>query len=508
MIDLRFYWALLIRRLPIMLALFIICAAFGAVSAIRAPSTYTTSARLLVENPQILQQETNSRNDTTAQGLDVIEQQLLTRANLIDIANKLNVFPDAPGLTVDERLQQMRAATSIRRTSGANQATLMTVSFTSPNPRIAASVVNELTTLILSANTRNRVGVAEERLQFFQQEVERLSADLDQQNARILEFKQGNSQSLPENLTYNQNRQSLLQERISRLESELSSLQTQRQDMVRLFEETGNIRQTAQPQTVEEQQLAQLRAELSGVLSVYAEDSPRVTSLRNRIAAAERQLQAQTTGTAGGADSETTILDVSLSQIDTRMTALQTELDQANAELATVQAAVSATATNSITLGALERDQANIQARYNAAVADLSQARTVERIEASSQGQRISVLEAASVPNQPSGPNRKKIAAMGVGLGVGLAGGFFVLMEILNNAVRRPGELRSRFQITPLAVIPYIETRQERRHRRTVTLALIAAVMVLIPLGLVALHTQYMPLDVLAQKVVTRLGLG
>lgn len=508
MIDLRFYWALLIRRLPIMLALFIICAAFGAVSAIRAPSTYTTSARLLVENPQILQQETNSRNDTTAQGLDVIEQQLLTRANLIDIANKLNVFPDAPGLTVDERLQQMRAATSIRRTSGANQATLMTVSFTSPNPRIAASVVNELTTLILSANTRNRVGVAEERLQFFQQEVERLSADLDQQNARILEFKQGNSQSLPENLTYNQNRQSLLQERISRLESELSSLQTQRQDMVRLFEETGNIRQTAQPQTVEEQQLAQLRAELSGVLSVYAEDSPRVTSLRNRIAAAERQLQAQTTGTAGGADSETTILDVSLSQIDTRMTALQTELDQANAELATVQAAVSATATNSITLGALERDQANIQARYNAAVADLSQARTVERIEASSQGQRISVLEAASVPNQPSGPNRKKIAAMGVGLGLGLAGGFFVLMEILNNAVRRPGELRSRFQITPLAVIPYIETRQERRHRRTVTLALIAAVMVLIPLGLVALHTQYMPLDVLAQKVVTRLGLG
>jgi len=507
-IDLRFYWALLIRRLPIMLALFIICAAFGAVSAIRAPSTYTTSARLLVENPQILQQETNSRNDTTAQGLDVIEQQLLTRANLIDIANKLNVFPDAPGLTVDERLQQMRAATSIRRTSGANQATLMTVSFTSPNPRIAASVVNELTTLILSANTRNRVGVAEERLQFFQQEVERLSADLDQQNARILEFKQGNSQSLPENLTYNQNRQSLLQERISRLESELSSLQTQRQDMVRLFEETGNIRQTAQPQTVEEQQLAQLRAELSGVLSVYAEDSPRVTSLRNRIAAAERQLQAQTTGTAGGADSETTILDVSLSQIDTRMTALQTELDQANAELATVQAAVSATATNSITLGALERDQANIQARYNAAVADLSQARTVERIEASSQGQRISVLEAASVPNQPSGPNRKKIAAMGVGLGLGLAGGFFVLMEILNNAVRRPGELRSRFQITPLAVIPYIETRQERRHRRTVTLALIAAVMVLIPLGLVALHTQYMPLDVLAQKVVTRLGLG
>lgn len=431
----------------------------------------------------------------------------MTRANLIDIANKLNVFRNDPGMSVDERVNRMRASSAIRRSSGANQATLMVVSFTSPNPRVAADVVNEFTTLILSANTRNRVGLAEERLDFFQQEVERLSADLDQQNAQILTFKRENANALPENLTYNQNRQSLLQERISRLESEIASLQTQRQDMVRLFEETGSIRQTAVPQTPEEQQLAQLRAELSGVMSVYAEDSPRVTALRNRIAAIERIVQAQT----GGADEQAsgnTLLDVNLSQIDTRLGALESELRQANAELETVQVAVSATATNSIALGALERDQANIQARYNAAVAELSQARTAERIETSSRGQRISVLEAANVPNQPSGPNRKKIAAMGIGLGLALAGGFFLLMEVLNNTIRSPGELRSRFQITPLAVIPYIETRQESRRRRTVALSLIAAVLILIPLGLAALHTQYMPLDVLAEKVVMRLGLG
>ncbi|MBU2958948.1 lipopolysaccharide biosynthesis [Paracoccus sp. 1_MG-2023] len=505
MFDLRFYWSLLIRRLPVMLALFIICASFGAVSAIRAPATYTTAARLLVEDPQIVQED--SRDGSSGQALDVIEQQLMTRANLIDIANKLNVFSGAPDMSVDERVSRMRSSSSIRRSSGANQATLMEVSFTSPNPRTAAAVVNEFTTLILSANTKNRVGLAEERLAFFQQEVERLSADLDQQNAQILGFKRENANALPENLTYNQNRQSLLQERISRIESEIASLQTQRQDMVRLFEETGSIRQTGQPQTPEEQQLAQLRAELNGVLSIYAEDSPRVRALRNRIATTESLVQAQT-GNDPAQETGNTLLNVNLSQIDTRLTALESELRQANSELDVVQAAVSATATNSIALGALERDQANIQARYNAAVADLSQARTAERIETSSRGQRISVLEAANVPNQPSGPNRKKIAAMGIGLGLALAGGFFVLMEILNNTIRRPGELSARFQITPLAVIPYIETREEGRKRRRVTLTAIAAVLILIPLGLAALHTQYMPLDVLTQKVVTRLGLG
>ena len=202
------------------------------------------------------------------------------------------------------------------------------------------------------------------------------------------------------------------------------------------------------------------------------------------------------------------LLDVNLSQIDSRVNTLTNERDQANAELETLSASISATAANAIALGALERDQQNIQARYNAAVASLDQARQVERVETSAQGQRITVIEAASVPGQPSGPNRKKIALAGIGLGLGLAGGFFVLMELLNNAIRRPAELRSRFQITPLAVIPYIEGRSERRRRQAVRLAAILAVVIVIPLGLWAIHTQYMPLDVLAQKIVTRLGLG
>lgn len=505
MIDLRFYWTLLMRRLPVMLALLIICSAFGAVSAIRAPSTYTTSAKLLVEGPQISQGRDPA--GSPAESLDIIQQQLLTRANMIDIANKLNVFRREPGLTVDEKVEQMLRNISIRRSTGRDQATLMTVSFTSTDPRIAAGVVEELTTLILSANSRNRITLAEERLQFYQQEVDRLSADLDRQNARILEFKQQNANALPENLRYSQERQSLLQERISRLETEIANLQSQREDMVRLFEQTGNIRQPSTPRTPEEQQLAALRAELNSLLGVYAEGSPRVTALRNRIAAAERAVQAQV-GSAEVEDTGNSMLDVSLSQIDSRIEAAQKELAQSNAELERLQENIAATAANAIALGALERDQANIQARYNAAIANLGEARTAERIETSARGQRITVVEAANVPSRPSGPNRKKIAAMGVGLGLGLAGGFFVLMELLNNSIRRPAELRSRFQVTPLAVIPYIETRQERRRRQMVGLSMILAVLIVIPLGLWAVHTQYMPLDILAQKIVNRLGLG
>lgn len=506
MIDLRFYWSLLLRRLPVMLALFIVCAVVATVWAVRAPSTYSTSARLLVENPQILEQRNAPRDASASETLQVIEQQLLTRANLIDIANKLNVFPAGDGLSVDQKVQQMRARTTIRRTAGRDEATMMTVSFVSPSPRVAAAVVNEYTTLILSANTRNRVGIAENRLTFFQQEVDRLSQDLDQQNARILEFKRQNAEALPETLPYRQDRQSLLQERIARLESDIAGLQTQRADMVRLFEQTGSIQASGVPQTPQQQQLAALQAELNGLLGVYAEGSPRITSLRNRIATAQRQVEAE--GGAAENSSGSTMLDLNLSQIDSRVSAAQAELAQVNTEMNGLMTSINATAANSIALGALERDQANIQNAYNLAVGNLDQARQAERVESSAQGQRITVIESANVPNQPSGPNRSKMALAGVGLGLGLAGGFFALMELLNNTIRRPAEMRSRFQITPLAVIPYIETRQERRRRQSVGLALILAVLIIIPLGLWAVHTQYMPLDILAQKVVSRLGLG
>lgn len=506
MIDLRFYWSLLMRRLPVMLALFLICSVVGVVSAIRAPSTYSTSARLLVENPQIL--DSRDGNASAGEMLQVIEQQLLTRANLIDVANKHNAFGAGNTLSTDERVAQMRASTNIRHTAGRDQATMMTVGFTSPSPHVAAAVVNEFTTLIMGASTRTRVGLAENRLSFFQQEVARLAEDLDQQNARILEFKRTNANALPENLRYRQDRQSLLQERVSRLESDIAMQQAQREEIVRLFEQTGSMPVVSTPQTPEQQRLATLQSELNGILGVYAEGSPRVQALRNRIASAQQAVEAQAGSPAGADNSGNSLLDINLSQIDSRIATMRKELTQANQELETLATSINATAANAIALGALERDQRNIQSRYNAAVTSLDQARQVERVETSSQGQRITIIESANVPSQPSGPNRKKIAVTGVGLGLALAGGFFALMELLNNTLRRPAELRSRFQITPLAVIPYIEGRRERRRRQSLLLSAILAVLIVIPAGLWAIHVHYMPLDTLAQKVINRLGLG
>ena len=46
-LDFRFYWALLLRRMPVMLLFVLVCSGLGVVTALQLPEPYTTSARLL-----------------------------------------------------------------------------------------------------------------------------------------------------------------------------------------------------------------------------------------------------------------------------------------------------------------------------------------------------------------------------------------------------------------------------------------------------------------------------
>ncbi len=77
----------------------------------------------------------------------------MTRANLIDIANKFKVFGDNPNMSPDEIVAQMRAKTEMR---SKGRPLVMTIGFSAAEPRTTANVVNEYITLILDANVKLR----------------------------------------------------------------------------------------------------------------------------------------------------------------------------------------------------------------------------------------------------------------------------------------------------------------------------------------------------------------
>ena len=146
--------------------------------------------------------------------------------------------------------------------------------------------------------------------------------------------------------------------------------------------------------------------------------------------------------------------------------------------------------------------------QYQQATRDLAAARTGDQIEAQSRGQRIAVVEQATVPRAPTSPPRKKIAAAGVAGGIGLGAAFVVLIEMLNRSIRRPADLTNRLGITPFVSIPYIRTRRQTLTRRSIIITALIFVTVGIPVGLYLVHLLYLPMDLLIEKGLEKTGLS
>ena len=513
-LDIRFYWWLIVRRMPMMALFVLLCGGLGVIAALKLPETFSTSARLLVEAPQISDDLVASTVRTDAiEQLDVIEQRLMTRANLVDIANRANVFEDIRGMDPDAVVTAMREATRIRRSAGRDQATLMTIGFEARSGAIAQAVVNEYVTLVLQANVDFRLSRAESTLDFFEEEVRRIGAELDQESVEIVTFRSANAEALPEDQSFRMTRQTLLQERLSRLERDLAAAEAQRRDIVAIFETTGSLGPAGlRPATAEESQLLVARAELEQLRAEYDETNPRIVRLRNRVdrleAIVAAQVAAQVPAGDGATSPEEAMLAATLSEIDNRVEGMSQELEETRAEIGQLAAAIVASSANGIQLAALERDYEATQMRYAAAVENLNAARLGERIETTAQGQRITVIENANVPSQPTGPDRVRIIAMGLAAGLGLAGGWFVLLELLNRAIRRPAEIRSRFGITPIAAIPYMESRGRRLARRAGLATAMLVVVAGVPAALWYVDQTYLPLDIVVQRGLDRRGRG
>lgn len=517
--ELRFYWALLLRRLPVMILFVLLFSGVGIIAALKLPDVYSTTARLLVEEPLIPDNMVASTVRTSAiEQLAIIEQRLMTRANLIDIANKFDVYEDIREMEPDTVVAAMRAATRIRRPRAgrsSDRATLMAISFESWSPQVAAAVVNEYVTLVLQENARFRADRAENTLEFFEQEVERLNNDLDQQSAAIALFKAENANALPDEQQFRIGRQTLLQERLAELERDVRTIEQRRETILQSFENTGRLAQgDGGPQRSSyEEELIIAQAELANLRNDYGDENPRVIRLEARIERLEAIISAQSSANAlvnveGETSAQQTLLDATLAEIDSELEARQTAIDSTTNELEALVQNISQSASNAIQLAELERDYEITQTRYNSAVTNLNTARLSERIETTAQGQRITVVENANVPRVPSGPDRTLIGTAAIAVGAGLAIGYFFLLEVLNRYIRRPSELVERFQAEPIATIPYMESRKERIMRRSGMVTATLAVLVAVPAGLWYVDTYYMPLELVVQRGLDTLGLS
>lgn len=514
--DLRFYMSLLIRRLPLVLATAATVFAMAVVVASVMPKLYRASAKILVEAPQIPSELARSSVTIGAiEQLQVLQQQIITRKNLVELADRLGIYADSEVKPADDDIvADMRSRITFEElaftTSSRDQnTTIFDISFTGRDPVLAATIANEITSMLVDRNQRQRTARAGNTLQFFNQEVARLGTELNKLEADILKFKTENKDTLPDSVEFRRIQQNSLQERLVSLEREESELRSRRSALIATYTNTGRL-SDALPLTPEQQMLADLNRALAEQLALFSESSPNVAALRKRIATLQSRLPSVSVKDVAKEDKERSAdetatfgLDLQLSDIDERLQAIERERADATRRIDELTRSITATPASETVLNALERNRENIQTQYNAAIARRAEASTGEQIEMRSDGGRLTLIEAATPPLDPINPRRGRVILLGAPVGVALGLGLVVLLEFLNRTVRRPSDIAKLLQTQPLATIPDIRTagdvRAASRKQRIAALVSAGAV----PAGLLLIHHFVMPLHLVIEKLIS-----
>lgn len=515
--DPQFLLGALKRRWWLILLPAVIITPLVAGIAYILPATYQSTARILVESAQI---PDNLAQSTVRVGIDqrvaLIEQRLMTRENLLDLARRFNITQTTGPMSPTETVNFMRGATSIRgvRYTQGGPVSGVNISFTSSNPVLAAQVANEFLELLLQQNIAQRTGRALQTSDYFRQETERLATELAEREAALTQFKIENDAALPESLPFRREELARLQQQVFERELQAVALQEQKKQIVEAMQR-GDLDQIGREQTPEEVELARLRRTLVQQRTTYSDNHPLVRSLTTRIAALEERVASdlltlsvdQTENTDDGETVQSRV-EKMLGDLDRRIEQLDVRRAEEQARIARLETTIEMTPAVELELSRRERELGVLQVQYRDTVLKRAQAETGERLEVTQQAERFEVIERAEVPPAPTAPNRPLIAAAGAVGSLGLGFALALLAELLNRSVRSVADLERQLNLRPIVVIPYIATESEVRRRRILLRAVLLTVVIVIPAALFLLDQYYLPLPLLAQRLVDASGIG
>lgn len=519
-------WSAVKRRLWLMILCIVLITPIGLMTAAWLPSKYSSTAKILIEGQQIPNSLVRSTVEVSAaERMELLKQRLLTRQNLIDLAERLRLFEGRTDLSRTAIYNQVLGAIKIRDIQlrsgrGPALSAAFTITYSSTDPTETARVANELVSMALEQNIETRSQRASETRVFLQNKVKDLAASLTTLEEIIAEFKAENENKLPSSLQSRRTELGGLRNRILELERQQITLAERRtflEESLRLGRPLGSA-----PLTPEEANLQQLERQLAQSSAIYAESHPDIRRLTSQIGVLKDILAKRTEETEDGTErasddgaegagspltGQQSAVNREIASIDRQMTSFSAEAASIEERIEVLVASIAETPKIEIALIALEREHTNLSVQYQDSVRKEATAADGEELEINRQAERFRVLEPAQVPEEPDWPPRKLIALGGAGGSVALGALLMLAAEFRNQSVRTAGQIERRLDLRPLVTIPMIETRQDVRRRLLRRFAVIMLIILTIAVALFLVDRFYLPLDLLLEKLLDRAGL-
>jgi protein tyrosine kinase modulator len=455
------------------------------------PRIYTSDALILVESQKIPENFVVATVQTGLEArLDELKQQVLSRERLWSLIQELNLYPALRKTrTRAEVLEAMRHDITIGLERGwsANRPGAFRVSYRAFSPKVAAEVANRVGNFFITENLAEREQEANGTSQFLESQLEAAKTNLQEQEAKLREFKMTYNGELPEQeigmLAANgQNKAELegIQDSIGRAQQNkliLAGSLAMAEDSVNRLQDLARRRamqdssgspagEPGQPAPQGPRaELERARAKLRDLRLRYRDSYPDVQALLQEQASLEKAVREEAAASAGiaagpgdktastatpAANTDPTLVTekekvASLKQqialTDREIEDLEKRRERVLRDVGAVQGRMNKLPMREQQLASLTRDYEASKANYKSLLDKKLAAEMAANMERWQKAERFVMLDVARVPEKPASPNRPVFMAGGILLSLGLAAGIAFLLETRRNVFLGEWEL-------------------------------------------------------------------
>jgi polysaccharide biosynthesis transport protein len=418
----------------------------GIIAAFVLPRTYRSTATLMVQSQDL----PTSMVDSPATGgveqrIARIRQQVLSRGDLIQLIEQNDLYADERrSKPMSKIIEEMRHSTLVAALSGdigqqsgsQNTTIAISMSFDYPDPAKAQAVLQSYVTKFLSMDSQDVEDQASLTVRFLQDQANKLQAQISDIEGQITGLKARNGAVLA-----NTGMPPLID--TGSISAQITSLQNENRQL---------LLQSRRPAD-KNNALAAAEAQLSAAQAQYSDSHPDVIAAKERV----KQLR--------GAPQSDTSSDAIQEQIASNNDAIHQLMAQRDASMARVNAALAGQSrAPAITEQAmqLESRASNLRSQYQQVSENLLKAQNSSRMATEQRAERLSLVEPASLPDQPYSPPRLKLIAGGAAAGLALGLLLALGLELMTKPVRSPRQIE-RLGLPLLGVVPLLQAKKSPR---------------------------------------------
>jgi polysaccharide chain length determinant protein (PEP-CTERM system associated) len=462
----RYWWIILIAVVG--------CGALALAAAFVLPKKYTSTTLVLVDQPTVpaeyvrpvITEDLNHR-------LSSMQEQILSRTRLQPIIDKFGLYASDRGkVHMDDLLDRLRAAVLVEPMApmpGTQNRQLpgFYVKVTFPNPQIAQQICTEITSMFMEQNARDREGQATRTTSFLSSQLDEAKAKLDEQDAKLAQFKRQHLGELPEESQANL---SLLTGLNTQLEANTQQLSHAQQEKTYtetlLSQQVANWKATLtgqNPVTVD-QQIASLQEQLAAMEARYTPQHPDVIKLKNNLEELKKRNADPSHAPAVSrpslsATEPTNIqeLRARLRQADLLIVDLTKREGQIQDEIRMMQGRVQATPVVEQQFKEITRSYQTALDFYNELLKKRDNSAMATDLEHQQESEQFRVLDPPSLPSEPSFPKKTLFAGGGLGAGLAISLALLYLLAMSDKSLHTERDVELALKLPVLALVPALE---------------------------------------------------